>query len=331
MYIDSKLRELDLEVFHLSVPQKTALEIQREEVAINRSEVGVRSSIFFDSRFFLVESFIRMDQDLTDIYSLMGDFVHLSFTHQGKPSLKESHGQKSEVNQGMVQLSYQKDFSGQFYMKKDSEVHYYSIILERQFFLELLQKEDWAVKRPFFQAVKKREEKGFGLGGYFPVNSRVLSIIKELRAICESSFSNENKQSYLVLKFRELFFNVYISQTDQAMNGGVSVPDEINKAKAILASSYINPPTIRELSKLVLLNELKLKQEFKRAFGITIRGFVIKNRMDLSLGFLKEGKQVGEVAELLGYNNVSYFINTFRKYYGQTPKQALKSNSDSFF
>ena len=71
------------------------------------------------------------------------------------------------------------------------------------------------------------------------------------------------------------------------------------------------------------LNELKLKQQFKIAYGITIYAFVIQLRMEQAQNMLHENYSVSEMSYALGYRSVSHFISTYKQYFGNTPKQAL--------
>lgn len=84
-----------------------------------------------------------------------------------------------------------------------------------------------------------------------------------------------------------------------------------------------NPPTSAELAKIFLMNEKKLKQNFKSIYGTTIYAFVVQIRMEKAKKLLLENYNVNELAILLGYNSVSHFIKVFKNYYGYTPKEAL--------
>ena len=102
--------------------------------------------------------------------------------------------------------------------------------------------------------------------------------------------------------------------------------EKIREAEKILIHDIQNPPTIRELAKLVGTNELKLKTGFKHLYGNTIYGYLTNYRMDSArLFFEKERIQVKEVASKVGYANPSHFIAAFRKRFGVTPKKYVQS------
>ncbi len=101
--------------------------------------------------------------------------------------------------------------------------------------------------------------------------------------------------------------------------------DILHKAKNILLSDLQNPPTIEELSKMVPMNQSKLKSGFKVLFDNTIRNVLIEQRLEQAFKNLKKSDMsIWEIAHESGYENVSYFITIFRKKYGKTPGQIRK-------
>ena len=85
-----------------------------------------------------------------------------------------------------------------------------------------------------------------------------------------------------------------------------------------------NPPTLKELAKLVGLNEYQLKVGFKEIYGNTVYGYLLEHKLDHSRALLDKGKfQVNQVAYEVGYTNPSHFIAAFRKKFGVTQKKYL--------
>lgn len=90
-----------------------------------------------------------------------------------------------------------------------------------------------------------------------------------------------------------------------------------------------NPPTIIALSKLIGINEYKLKKGFKELFGTTIFGYIHQNRMTLAKSLLLDTtKSVKEVAYQIGYSSPQHFSNAFKKEFGVTPN-SIRKNPDS--
>jgi len=101
---------------------------------------------------------------------------------------------------------------------------------------------------------------------------------------------------------------------------------KIKKAKEIIISRMIEPPTLAELAKEVDISLKKLKQGFKQVYGTSVFSFLIDYKMQTSTRFLSSGNyNVNEVALKVGYSTATHFINAFKKKFGTTPKKYLMS------
>lgn len=100
--------------------------------------------------------------------------------------------------------------------------------------------------------------------------------------------------------------------------------ERIRLAKRILIERMSNPPTLKELSREIGLNEYKLKEGFKNIFGKTVFQYLNDYRLDVARQFLdSEGMKVNDAAYHIGYTNPSHFIAAFKKKFGVTPKKYL--------
>ncbi|MDA7812774.1 helix-turn-helix transcriptional regulator [Flavobacteriaceae bacterium] len=101
---------------------------------------------------------------------------------------------------------------------------------------------------------------------------------------------------------------------------------KIKKAKEIIISRMIEPPTLVELAKEVDISLKKLKQGFKQVYGASVFSFLIDYKMQVSKRLLSSGNyNVNEVALRVGYSTATHFINAFKKKFGTTPKKYLMS------
>ena len=119
------------------------------------------------------------------------------------------------------------------------------------------------------------------------------------------------------------YFNTQNIQTYQCpfLNQKENV-NKVREAKKLLLSNMQDSPTIKELAKLVGLNEYNLKTGFKEIYGKPVHGYLKDYKMTKAREMiLTREQQINEIADLLGYTNVSHFIDAFKKKYGQTPKQ----------
>lgn len=101
----------------------------------------------------------------------------------------------------------------------------------------------------------------------------------------------------------------------------------IDKARLVRIAQYIlahidQPPTLTELAYEAGISLSKLKQDFKKAFGITVHQFYAREFIRQAQHMLldEERLPVKTVAYKLGYS-VTGFIKIFKKETGMSPKQ----------
>ena len=100
--------------------------------------------------------------------------------------------------------------------------------------------------------------------------------------------------------------------------------DRIYQAKDILATRLENPPSILELARTVELGESTLRGGFRKLFDTTVIGYLTTLRMEQAELLLRARKlSIGEVANSLGYSNLSHFSAAFKRHFGITPSQCI--------
>lgn len=97
-----------------------------------------------------------------------------------------------------------------------------------------------------------------------------------------------------------------------------------HREKALAARDHLDrhfrdPPTIRQLARIVGSNEFTLKRAFKEAFGRTLFAHVSARRMEQAELLLRQGMTVAMAAEAVGYECVRSFSSAFRRHFGRSP------------
>jgi len=101
---------------------------------------------------------------------------------------------------------------------------------------------------------------------------------------------------------------------------------KINEARDIIVDRMMDPPSLKSLARLVGTNEFKLKAGFKSVFSNTVYGYLSDYRMEEARKLLTvDNSRIKEVSVQVGYSNPSHFIAAYKRKYGITPKQHLKS------
>ncbi len=148
--------------------------------------------------------------------------------------------------------------------------------------------------------------------------------------LLQHSYESGSQRLYFDIKIRELLFHLlhsYIGENDPAVEFTPYEKGRIQEAKNIL-ETYIDkkPPTIRELSRMVALNEFKLKKGFRQLFDAGIFEWISTKKMYHARKLVEETqKPLKEIAMMSGYPRITNFITAFRKQFGITPGSIRRS------
>ncbi|MBE6052955.1 MAG: helix-turn-helix transcriptional regulator [Clostridium sartagoforme] len=144
------------------------------------------------------------------------------------------------------------------------------------------------------------------------LESKILESIallsKEVNSSPENAFTNQLNYGHI-----RIGKNRFIKLTASDANA-------IQKAHDILTKEACNPPTIKSLSKMVFLNEQKLKAGFSAKYHMSISEYTTTIRMTMAENLLSTTElSVDEISKLVGYNYSGNFVKMFKKVHGKTP------------
>jgi two-component system response regulator YesN len=89
---------------------------------------------------------------------------------------------------------------------------------------------------------------------------------------------------------------------------------------------YANPITLNELAGVVNLNTDYLSRLFKEEVGCNFITYLTQVRLENAAIMLREtDMKIYEIAEAVGYPNLSYFSRNFKKYHGVNPFEFKKT------
>lgn len=106
--------------------------------------------------------------------------------------------------------------------------------------------------------------------------------------------------------------------------------DKVKEAEAILiAHLQKSPPRLTAIAKTVALSESTLKRYFKIIYGKSIYEYYLSRKMELARTVMMQRPYtVNEIAELMGYEKVSHFIEIFKKHHGFSPGSIKKKQTE---
>ncbi len=94
------------------------------------------------------------------------------------------------------------------------------------------------------------------------------------------------------------------------------------KLKPFMQQHFYKPLKVADFARLTGRSLSTFRRDFKSQFNLTPQQWLFQQRMHQAADILKENKlSVGETAEQVGYDNLPYFIQAFKKAHGQSPKQ----------
>ncbi|MCC9070687.1 AraC family transcriptional regulator [Flavobacterium sp. F-65] len=224
-------------------------------------------------------------------------------------------------------IFYTSNYKATFKIPPFEQINYFSIILSKDFYYYIIN-EDWELHEKFSKSILLKKS-SYLTSSYIPLTPSIQWVIHEIK---NCNRKGALKRMYIETKIKELLIlqlEALIEKT--APNDSIDEEDyiKLREAKSILDKDYVDAPTLPELSRMISLNEFKLKKGFKACFGITVRSYIIELRMKHAKElFQSKSISVTEVAYKCGYKDVSHFSAAFKTFYGYSP-QKFKINWNS--
>jgi AraC-like DNA-binding protein len=102
--------------------------------------------------------------------------------------------------------------------------------------------------------------------------------------------------------------------------------DKIMEVEAIIMEHLqSNLPALPVIAQRVALSESTLKRYFKSTFGRSVYEYYLEKKMILAKHIMLDNTlTVNEIAEMMGYEKVSNFIDIFKKHHGHSPGSIKK-------
>ncbi|SKA98087.1 two-component system, response regulator YesN [Caloramator quimbayensis] len=99
----------------------------------------------------------------------------------------------------------------------------------------------------------------------------------------------------------------------------------IRISKQFINENYMKPITLKEVSDYVGFNDSYFSYLFKKENGITFLDYLSEVRMNKAKELLKNTDlSVAEICERVGYNDLKYFVKSFKKFTGIKPSEYRK-------
>jgi AraC-like DNA-binding protein len=148
------------------------------------------------------------------------------------------------------------------------------------------------------------------------------AMLDELIEITYSdTFAKSEKQKLLLCRIL-LFVNEakYSNKEEKSIiNEGGN--EKINSIIDYINRNYSGQLSLDMLSKLFYMDKFYLCRLFKKHTGFSLNEYITACRISHAVGFLQNGDSVSETALKCGFGSDTYFISTFKKSLGISPKK----------
>lgn len=297
-----------------------------ENISIKKEQFGViTSSNLVTEDVLIIDIQMHFSNPQTIKTEMVGESVVLNFIccNNVEANIEEVESEKY-TTENTHNILYTSKLNATFKIPESEEINYLSIILSPDFYSKLIN-ENWDLHQKFSKNIQQKKS-GYLTPKYVPFNSEIQWAIHEIK---NCKYSGSMKKMYLEAKIKELLIFQLESLKKFEAKAPVDEKDykKLLEAKRILERNFTNAPSLLELSRLISLNEFKLKKGFKACFETTVKSYVTKLRMEYAKKLFKnKNSNVGEVAYKCGYKDVSHFSAAFKTFYGFTPMNFRKIN-----
>ncbi|MFF5381184.1 helix-turn-helix transcriptional regulator [Pedobacter suwonensis] len=292
--------------------------LSEKSIAIKDAPVAIKNYQLSTNGLFLVHAEMKFDGPARILTEVEGEAITCQFIFSRK-NTSGIGNPPAKYGLSRHNIRYIPSAKAAYDVKPDAEFVYFLIVLSKDYYLRLVD-----LYSPLHEQFVQEMEKGISTSFADQDLFMTPEMYRAIDAIITCRQDGELKRLFTDARITELIM-YQLEQFNQHLQGGREtlldrdIP-KLEEAREILERDYINPPTHKQLSKMILLNEFKLRTGFKKYFGSTIYDFVTRLRMEEAKRLiLEEGKNMYEVGVNIGFKHQASFTNAFKKYYGILP------------
>lgn len=134
------------------------------------------------------------------------------------------------------------------------------------------------------------------------------------------------KLKYLILKIL-IEIRTYHTKSISVSKYDIKYFKEVKDTIVYIQNNFNKKITLEELSRKMYIDKYSLSKKFKEFTGITVVTYINNYRSKQALLMIQKGEQIGDAARICGFNNISFFTKTFKKYSGNLPSFYKKKGS----
>lgn len=161
----------------------------------------------------------------------------------------------------------------------------------------------------------------------YPALPGLSTLLYHLAQLCECFEANKG---LIDEAFINLFAELLVLQKQSLVEANrlkpvkfttkIEIYRRLSYVRDYLESSYKEPITLHDCSRIALMSPEYLLRQFKSLYGITPHQYLINRRIDAAAKLLtRESLPVAEVCRLVGYDDIASFSKLFKKKISTNP------------
>lgn len=321
MLIKSCIKGLSGWLFEEDVPDAYIPNYSLAEKHITVEEEGVFLDIhqLTSGGLFLMHSEMHFEKPVKIYTEVNGETISSQFIFYKKAD-SQAKAKNALYGRSRHNLRYIPTTSSEHEVKPDIDYMYFLIVLSKDYYFNLIDRHS-ILHEDFVREIEQ--------GNYTSFTDEEFFVTLEMRRVIDDIVNCDQKSELKRIHTEAHILELLMYQLEQL--GGKGQEQELIKgddifkleqAQEILKQRYSTPPTQKELSREVGLNEFKLRRGFKEYFGITVYDFITRLRMEQAKKLLlDEQLSIGEVSQLVGFSHQNNFSIAFKKYFGLPPSE----------
>lgn len=151
---------------------------------------------------------------------------------------------------------------------------------------------------------------------------------EELITLCHSFHSDDLSDEEKIYSFFRLF--AILKQSKSSKSAKSLMPQEIYKIIDYINQHIYDEINVCDIAKALFISQSTLERRFKEILSTTPLEYIRKRKLILAAELLRNGESVLTAGTTIGYNDNSFFIELFKRYYGVTPNQYKKQFPKKF-
>lgn len=316
MIIKAKIKKDDEWLFWEELPEMGSINtgLSEKHISINKHPIHITTYQIASNGFFVLCADVKASAPVDIISEIEGEAVVSQFIVSKSESVHGFTFSKHNIR-------YFPSLHEEHSIRSSQDFLYFLVVMTPELY-EAMINIDTSLHLDFKEKIKEKQLISI-IEEDLQVTSTMKNVIDDIRS---TTNKNELKQIFLNARVLELIMLQFeqFSFINNKPTNILKIEDvqKLEEAQRILRNNFINPPTQKQLSKLILLNEFKLRNGFKQHFGTTIYNYITRIRMEEAKRLiLNRNKNMYEVGTMVGFKHQASFTHAFKKYYGLLPSE----------